>query len=229
MEHYFEKKDLNKYFGTTVDFLSNTLSMTLLTIFFLILWLIESVNFQRVLNTIFKQNFSSIKIFFRIEKDLIKFMKVKFIISLFTGISITLACYFFDINFPVFWGLFAFVINFVQMIGSFVTVFLLALFSFIELDPTSTLLFFILIITFVQVLMGGILEPIFMGKSFSINVITILVVLGFWGYIWGIPGLIMAIPLTVFIKIILEQFPTTKVIANLISGTELILYHPNKK
>lgn len=193
------------------------------------LWLVESVNFQKVLNTVFKQNFSSIKIFRRIENDLIKFMKVKFLISLLTGLGTTVACYFFEINFPVFWGLFAFAINFIQMIGSFLTVLVLSLFAFVELDPTSTLLFFMVTITLIQVLMGSILEPVFMGKSFSINVITILLVLGFWGYIWGVPGLIMAIPLTVFIKIILEQFPTTKVIADLISGSELVIYHSNKK
>jgi predicted PurR-regulated permease PerM len=58
-----------------------------------------------------------------------------------------------------------------------------------------------------------------MGKSFSINIITVLVMLMLWGYIWGIPGLIMAIPITVFIKIILEQFQSTKVIASLLSGS----------
>ncbi|MDO9038342.1 MAG: AI-2E family transporter, partial [Lutibacter sp.] len=67
------------------------------------------------------------------------------------------------------------------------------------------------------VLFGSILEPMFMGRSFSINIITILVMLMFWGYIWGIAGLIMAIPLTVFIKIILEKFPKTKVIASFLS------------
>jgi predicted PurR-regulated permease PerM len=114
------------------------------------------------------------------------------------------------------------VINFVQMIGSVISVVLLSLFAFIELDPasTGTLLFFILSITAVQVIMGGILEPIFMGKTFSINVITILVMLMFWGYIWGIPGLIMSIPLTVFIRIILEQFPKTRMIADLIAGPD---------
>jgi predicted PurR-regulated permease PerM len=130
-----------------------------------------------------------------------------------------LACHFFDVSFPIFWGLFAFVINFIQMIGSFISVILLALFAFVELDPTSTLFFFILSITLVQVLFGGILEPVFMGKSFSINIITILVMLMFWGYIWGVPGMIMSIPITVFLKIILEQFPKTQVVANLMSGS----------
>jgi len=106
------------------------------------------------------------------------------------------------------------------MVGSFVTVILLSMFAFVELETTSTLFFFILAITGVQVLFGAILEPIFMGKSFSINVIAVLVMLMFWGFLWGIPGLIMAIPITVFLKILLEQFPSTKIIASLLSGNE---------
>ena len=106
------------------------------------------------------------------------------------------------------------------MVGSFVTVILLSIFAFVELETTSTLFFFILAITGVQVLFGAILEPIFMGKSFSINVIAVLVMLMFWGFLWGIPGLIMAIPITVFLKILLEQFPSTKIIASLLSGNE---------
>jgi predicted PurR-regulated permease PerM len=97
---------------------------------------------------------------------------------------------------------------------------LLSIFAFVELDPTSTLFFFIFAISMVQVTFGAILEPIFMGKSFSINVIAVLVMLMFWGFLWGIPGLIMAIPITVFIKIILEQFESTKLIASLLSGNE---------
>ena len=148
-----------------------------------------------------------------------------------TGIGFSLACVFFDISFPIFWGLFAFLINFVQMIGSVVSVVLLALFAFIELDPTGTLLFFVLTITAVQVLMGGVLEPVFMGKAFSLNVITVLIMLMFWGYIWGVPGLIMSIPITVFVKIILEHSPKTKLIAELMSGSKqnIFTFRKNKK
>jgi len=167
---------------------------------------------------LFKQRFSSIKTFRKIEKDIIKFILVKFFISLFTGVGFTLACLAFDVSFPVFWGLFAFLINFVQMVGSVISVILLGLFGIVELDPTATLVVFILVIIGVQVVMGSILEPIFLGKTFSINVITVLVMLMLWGFIWGVPGLIMAIPITVFVKIILEQFPNTKVIAKLMSG-----------
>lgn len=227
--HYLRIIDLKSSFGSTIELIGNTISMTLMTFFFAILLLAESLNLHKVLNTtIIKRHFSSIKVFLQIEKDIITFIKVKFVVSFFTGLGFTLACYYFGVSFPVFWGLLAFIINFIQMIGSVVSVLLLSIFAFVELDTTGTLLLFILVITLVQVIMGGILEPIFMGKSFSINVITILVMLMFWGFIWGVPGMILSIPLTVFIKIILEQFPRTRIISNLMSGSELIVVKSKK-
>jgi len=214
---FFEKENL----GNTIGFLRSFITSLLMTAFFVVLWLAESINVHKLLNnTLLKQKHTSIKAFMKIEKDLIKFIKVKFLVSALTGIFTGLMCLFFDVSFPIFWGLFAFAINFIQMVGSFISVILLSIFAFVELDPTSTLLFFILSITLVQVVFGAILEPIFMGKSFSINIIAVLVMLMFWGYLWGIPGLIMAIPITVFVKIILEQFPDTKIIASLLSGNE---------
>jgi len=221
ISHYTQKNDMLNNVSVGLDFIGGTLSMSLMTAFFVILLLSESINFQKLLNdTILKQKHSSIKTFMKIEKDIIKFILVKFIISLFTGIGFGLACFFFDVSFPIFWGLFAFAINFVQMIGSVVSVVLLSLFAFVELDPTGTLLFFILAITSVQVVMGGVMEPVLMGKTFSINIVTVLVMLMLWGYIWGIPGLIMSIPITVFAKIILEQFPETKNLARFIAGSD---------
>ncbi len=213
------KDALMKQLFPTVGFLGSFLTAALMTVFFSVLWLADSIDVQKLLNsTILKKKHTSVKTFRKIEKDLIKFIKVKFLMSAFTGIGTGLFCYFFDVSFPIFWGLFAFFINFVQMVGSFATVILLSIFAFVELEMNSTLLFFMLSITSVQVLFGSILEPVFMGKSFSINIITVLVMLMFWGFIWGIPGLIMAIPITVFLKIILEQFQGTKVIASLLSA-----------
>ncbi|NRR93421.1 AI-2E family transporter [Winogradskyella undariae] len=213
----FQKENL----GSTLGFLNSFLTSLLMTVFFVVLWLAESINVHKLLNsTLLKRKHTSVKTFMKIEKDLIKFIKVKVLVSALTGIFTGLMCVFFDVSFPIFWGLFAFAINFVQMVGSFISVIMLSIFAFVELDPTSVLFFFILSISLVQVTFGAVLEPIFMGKSFSINIIAVLVMLMFWGFLWGIPGLIMAIPITVFIKIILEQFEGTKVIATLLSGNE---------
>lgn len=226
---FFQKGSVLNNFGPTIDFIGDTISMTLMTVFFAILWLSESINFQKLLNnTILKQKYSSIKVFIKIEKDLIKFVIAKFIISLITGVCFTLACLLFNISFPIFWGLFAFSLNFIQVIGSVISVIALSLFALVELDPTGTLLLFIVVITCIQLIMGGILEPVFMGKSFSINIITILVMLMLWGFLWGVPGLIMSIPITVFLKIILEQYSSTKFIAGIMSGPEKSVLIPRK-
>ena len=170
LNHYFKNIDLFSSLAPTLDFVGNTLTMILMTAFFVILFLAGSINFQEVMqNVLFKQKFSSVKTFMKIEKDIIKFIWVKFVISFFTGVGFTLACIFFDVSFPVFWGLFAFLINFIQMVGSIISVILLSLFALVELDPTATLVVFIAIITGVQVLMGSILEPVFLGKTFSIK------------------------------------------------------------
>jgi AI-2 transport protein TqsA len=221
ISHYLRNNGLNINFASMLDFITDTFTMTLVTAFFVIIILSGSVNFGKLLqNTLFRLRYSSVKTFLQIENTIIKFVIVKFVVSALTGVGISIMCILFDINFPVFWGLFAFIVNFVQMVGSLVTIILLSFFGFIEIESVTTLLFFILSITGVQIVFGGVLEPIFMGRTFSLNLITVLIMLMLWGFIWGIPGLILAIPVTVFIKIILEQFPKTKFIATLMSRPE---------
>lgn len=204
--------------GSGLNLAKNFVTMLLMTLFFMVLLLAGSVNMQKVMELlIFKQRFASVKTFRQIEKDIFKFIVVKVILSFFTGLGFSLACYAFDVSFPIFWGLFAFLINFIQMIGSVISVIVLTIFALVELNLTGSLLFFIIIITGVQALFGGIIEPILMGKSFSINTVTVLIMLALWGFIWGIPGLILSIPLTALIKKIMEKFPGTAVYARIMS------------
>ncbi|HIC31887.1 MAG TPA: AI-2E family transporter, partial [Flavobacteriaceae bacterium] len=132
ISRYLNKDVILNNLSPTVSFISKFLTALLTTTFFVVLWLAESINVERLINrTILKQKHTSIKTFRKIEKDLIKFIKVKFLVSFLTGVGTGLACYFFDVSFPIFWGLFAFIINFVQMVGSFITVILLSIFAFV--------------------------------------------------------------------------------------------------
>ncbi len=216
---YIKGENTLKNIGITINFIGDTLASLLLTTLFIILLLAGSMNFQKILDDILiHRPYASVKVFRRIEKETVKFIKVKFLVSLLTGILFSTICWLFDVSFPVFWGLMAFLLNFVQMLGSFVVVILLSFFAFVELEPSTTLLFFIITIIAVQLLVGSVLEPVLMGNSLSISIITIIVMLMLWGFIWGIPGMVLSIPITVFLKIIFEQFPRTKKIARLISG-----------
>jgi AI-2 transport protein TqsA len=209
---------LYENFGITFSFVQKSLTMLLMTLFFLVLLLAGSLNFKEIMQEImFKQPTQAIKTFMAIEKSVARFILVKFLMSLFTGIGFSVICLIFDISFPLFWGLFAFAINFLQMIGSFISTILASLFAMVEIAAPGTLLVVIMLFIAVQVIFGAVLEPILMGKSFSINIVAILIMLMFWGFLWGIPGLILSIPMTVLIKTLMEQFPSTRVIAKLMS------------
>ena len=218
---YFKTNKSSFNVGEILGFANRTITMILMILFFTVLLLAGSINLQVVMKDIlFKQEFTSVKTFLKIENDILKFLVVKFAMSLLTGVGFTIACISFDVSFPIFFGLFAFAINFVQMVGSVIAVILITLFAFVEIENPGMLFLFFAVVGGIELLFGAILEPVFMGKTFSINVITILVMLMFWGYIWGIPGMIMSIPITVLLKIIMERFPRTQKIAKLMAGPE---------
>lgn len=205
-------------FGSTFKFVRKTVSMLLMTLFFMVLVLAGSLNIERIMNaTIFHKRFTSVKTFLKIERSIVQFLKVKFFVSLATGVAFGLTAWIFGVRFVIFWGLLAFALNFIQLLGSVVVTALMALFAFTLMGPTGSLLLLILILIAIQILLGSVLEPIWMGETFKINTVTVLVMLMLWGFIWGIPGLILSVPITVFVKSILEQFPKTKVIADIMS------------
>lgn len=205
-------------FSITFTFAKNTIVNILMTLFFLVLLLAGSLNFKEILqNTLFGGSTKSVKTFMKVEKSISKFLKVKFIVSLLTGIAFGIIAWSLGISFPLFWGIMAFVINFIQMIGSVIATVLVMVFAFIELESSGTLFLAAILFTGAQVVFGAVMEPILMGKSFSINIIVVLVMLMFWGFLWGIPGLILAIPITVLFKTILNEFPNGKKFAKLMS------------
>mgnify|MGYP003651894664 CR=1 FL=1 len=205
-------------FGSTISFAQRLVVNILMMLFFLILLLSGSLNVQQIFGTlIFNKKNSSVRAFRAIESSIVKFIQVKTFTSFCTGLGFGLTCYFFGVSFALFWGLIAFACNYVQMIGSVVVTLFLVLFALVDLSAPGSLLAFTLILIGLQVLFGGVLEPIFMGQSFSINTITVLVMLMLWGYIWGIAGLILSIPITVMLKIIFDQFKSTQVIVKIMS------------
>ncbi|MFK7946865.1 MAG: AI-2E family transporter [Saprospiraceae bacterium] len=204
--------------GSVVKSIQNTITTILMTTFFLILLLTGSMNFQKVMqDTLFKNRLSSIKTFLRIEKSIVTFIKVKSITSLCTGLGFGLTCYFFDVSFPLLWGLLAFLLNYVQLLGSLIVTVLLIVFAFVEINVLGTLALFGFILLAIQLLFGSVVEPILMGQSFKINTIVVLVMLMLWGYLWGIPGLVLSVPITVTVKTLLEQFSNTQAIAKIFS------------
>ncbi len=204
----------------TFSLISNTISSILITILFVFLMLGGVLNYRnhvREVSAIGDNQFRNLKVFDQIVSSCSTFLKVKTLISIATGLFFTIICYIFEVNFPLFWGFLAFAINYVQMVGSIVSIVLVALFGFIQIDSLPLFWLFTSLLIGTQVLFGSILEPIFMGKTFSINTVMIIVSLMIWGYIWGVPGLILSIPIVTLMKIILDSTDEYKILKLLVN------------
>ncbi len=230
-QHFIGVKSVAKAKSNTIDFnnltdfntrdlisrVSHFFSGLFMMLFFLALFLTGAHVFEDFLNRVTNHDIASIQVYREIKGALSGFVKVKFITSFITGIGFGLVTLMFGVKFVLFWGLLAFLLNFIQVIGSFVITTTLLLFGFVEIKTTGHFIIFGLLITGIQVIVGGILEPILMGKNFKINTITVLISIAIWGFIFGIVGLILAIPIAVFLKIVLEKIPATKSLAQLMS------------
>lgn len=150
----------------------------------------------------------------QIVNQTVRYISIKFFISLSTGILSFLATWLIGLDFPIVWGFLSFIMNFIPIFGSIISVGTTTLFSIIQFYPHWGKPAFVLVfMTAVNMVLGNIIEPRIEGKNLGISPVAILVSLSFWGYIWGFTGMLLAVPVTVIIKIVCENLDYMKGVA----------------
>ena len=149
-----------------------------------------------------------------------KYILTKFLISLVTGTIIGFVLYMFNVKFFFIWALLTVILNFIPNFGSIIAVLFPALMSLIQFDSFGYTLLILGIMIVIQNIIGNILEPKIFGSSLGINPIVILISLIVWGYIWGIVGMFLSVPLTAILKITLSgtKSPNLRLIRDLMSN-----------
>lgn len=159
-----------------------------------------------------------VKGFEQVKNSIVTYIKIKFLVSLMTGVSYMIICWAFGLDFAIFWGFLAFVLNFIPTVGSIIATIPPLLLGMIELHSMSALVIMISLIMVAQVVFGNIVEPKLTGASLSLNTITVIFGLVFWGYLWGITGMILSVPLLVLMKVIMAQFPDATIFVRLMGS-----------
>lgn len=149
--------------------------------------------------------------------NLKKYLLIKTIASGATGAIIALLLWVLSVPYAALWGVLAFLLNYIPTIGSIVAA-IPTLFITLATSDITTAFWVTSVYLFVNILIGNIIEPRFMGEGLGISTILVLVSLLLWGYIFGIAGLFLAIPLTMTMQIALASNPKTKLIAILLSN-----------
>ncbi|MEM1137037.1 MAG: AI-2E family transporter, partial [Bacteroidota bacterium] len=153
--------------------------------------------------------------FEKVKRSIVTYIKVKFFISLLTGFSYGIISWAFGLKFALFWGFLAFILNFIPTFGSIIATIPPLLLGLIQIDSTGTLILLLVFLFAAQTTFGNILEPKLMGTSLALNTITVLLGLVFWGYLWGVTGMVLSVPLLVLVKVILEEVSGAEILVRL--------------
>lgn len=141
-----------------------------------------------------------------------RYLAWKTIISLGTGLLVSLWCYLLGVDFAFLWGLAAFLLNYVPNIGSLLAALPPVLLALIQLGPLRALAVAGGYVV-VNVVLGNVVEPMVLGRKLGLSTLVVFLSLILWGFVWGPVGMLLSVPLTVMVCIGLEANPSTRWIA----------------
>lgn len=219
---WLDQLDINKLggfllssLGTFLTFISNLF----LIFIFLVFILAGRGKTQAKIKSSFspRRGAKIIDVIQNIDTQIQKYLAIKTVVSFFTGVLVTIVLIIFGVDFAIVFGLLTFLLNYIPNIGSIIATALpvaIAIFQFETLWPAFWIL---IILTAIQMTMGNFVELRFMGQGLGLSPLLVLFSLFFWGWLWGLPGMILAVPIAAIIKIVCNNIPSLQFVAALMS------------
>jgi AI-2 transport protein TqsA len=180
--------------------------MILLTVVFI---LAEQVGFRDKLAQARNISRDSLPAISRFTDSVNHYVGLKTLTSLLTGVLVGLALWLLGVGYPMMWALLTFLLNFVPTIGSILAAAPSVLLALVQVGPvTAGLAAGVQIL--INVVVGNVLEPRWMGRGLNLSPLVVFLSLVFWGWVLGPIGMLLSVPLTMLVKIALENDPGTR-------------------
>lgn len=194
------------------DFISNSLVILFLVIFMLL----EASLIPKKVAAIHKDFTQHAQKFVEQVKA---YMVIKTLFSLITGLLVAVMLWALGIHYALLWGMLAFLLNFIPNIGSIIAAIPAVLLALVQTGSMTALIVAAGFIT-INILIGSIIEPKYMGEGLGLSILVVFVSLLFWGWVLGPIGMLLSIPLTVMIKIAVESHEKTQWISVLLDSKQ---------
>jgi AI-2 transport protein TqsA len=152
-----------------------------------------------------------------IDEQIEKYLAIKTVFCVLNGIVVGVVLALFGVEFAVAFGFLAFILNYIPNIGSTVATSVPIVIAFLQYGSVWRCLAILAIVVGLDNLMGNFLEPRFMGKGLGLSPLVVIFSLIFWGWLWGIPGMVLSVPITAVIKIVCANIPSLRSVAELMS------------
>lgn len=200
----FDPGKIMGYMATTINSMGNILGQIFIIVLIALFMLFELDNFPTKYHIILhdsnkKPNFN----FNRIINNVRNYLGIKTLTSFATGLLIALGLKLIGVQYAFFWGLIAFLMNYIPNIGSLIAAIPALLIVMIE-NSFADLMWTIGLYGIVNLVIGNIVEPILMGDGLGLSTLVVLLSLVFWGWVFGPVGMFLSVPFTMVIKIVLE-------------------------
>ncbi|MEZ4695001.1 MAG: AI-2E family transporter [Rhodothermales bacterium] len=198
----------------------SVITYTFLVVLFMLFMLAESADMgDRIRRAFPGQQADRIStMLLNIDGQVRQYLLTKTLISLGTGLLTTVVLWILGVDFALLFGFLAFLLNFIPNVGSMIASLLPFVLALLQFETLTVPLLVLILLGGVQMLMGNVMEPRLMAFSLNLSALLVLVSLIFWGWLWGILGMVLAVPLTATVKIIFENVDNLKPFAVLMSG-----------
>lgn len=153
-----------------------------------------------------------------IDEKIRAYILTKIATSLLTSLLVWGTFMSFSLELATMFSLLCFFLCFIPTIGPIVATLLPLPVALIQYQTTAPIVCIVAIPAFIQILLGNLLEPKLLGKGLDLHPITILLSLMFWGLIWGISGMFLAVPITAVLKLVMERIPLTQRVSEVLAG-----------
>jgi predicted PurR-regulated permease PerM len=172
----------------------------LLTMTFILL---EAAGFPAKLEAALGKN-GGLGRFTKVHSEVQRYLGIKAVISLATGILVGCWLWGLGVDFPLVWALLAFLMNFIPTLGSLLAGVPAVLLALVQYGPGRALAVAIGYLV-INLILGTFIEPHFMGRRFGLSTLVVFLSLVFWGWVWGPVGMLLSVPLTMILKILMEN------------------------
>lgn len=140
----------------------------------------------------------------RAASEVQRYLGIKSVISALTGLLVGLWCAVWGLDFPLFWGLTAFLFNYIPSVGSVIAAVPAVFLALVQLGTGGALVIGAGYLG-VNTLLGNLIEPAVLGRGLGLSPVVVILSLLFWGYVWGPLGMLLSLPLTMIAKLLMEQ------------------------
>lgn len=221
LEQIFDPAKIMVFVTGLLNGLAGILKNAFLILLMFIFMILEATGIPLKIIAISNRDKDALTTYSAITTGVNRYLAIKSMTSCVTGVVIYTFLTIQGVDFPILWGMFAFILNFVPNVGSLIASIPPIILALIQLGPSQALVTAMGYLT-VNTVIGSIIEPKVMGQGVGLSALVVFLSLIFWGWVLGPVGMLLSVPLTMAAKIALAERESTRWISLLLSSNKAI-------